>query len=82
MSRRTLVVSGPAGDPMVAEQLQALRAAFPKLGDMTTGELIAAIAARANVKKQGIGAGEMWSLVDGVDAVEIQGPATILVIQG
>ena len=26
MSRRTLVVSGPAGDPMVAEQLQALRA--------------------------------------------------------
>jgi hypothetical protein len=26
MSRRTLVVSGPAGDPLVAEQLQALRA--------------------------------------------------------
>ena len=26
MSRRELIVSGPAGDPLVAEQLQALRA--------------------------------------------------------
>jgi hypothetical protein len=26
MTRRSLIVSGPAGDPLVAEQLQALRA--------------------------------------------------------
>ena len=26
MSRRNLIVSGPAGDPLVAEQLEALRA--------------------------------------------------------
>ena len=26
MSRRELIVSGPAGDPLVAEQMQALRA--------------------------------------------------------
>jgi hypothetical protein len=33
MSRRTLIVSGPAGDPRVAEQLAALHADAPGAAD-------------------------------------------------
>ena len=75
MSRRELIVSGPAGDPLVSEQMQALRA-DPDGARERELELIEREAAAFQVELMGkdgglkarwdnlVGVSELWAKID------------------
>ena len=79
MSRRTLVVSGPAGDPLVAEQLHALRAdpdgAHERELDLTEREAAAfqveLLGKDGNLNARWdnlVGVSELWARIDAMPA--------------
>jgi hypothetical protein len=75
MSRRELIVSGPAGDPLVAEQMQALRAdpggATERELDVTKREaevfLVELMGKDGGLKARWdnlVGVAELWAKID------------------
>ena len=79
MSRRELIVSGPAGDPLVAEQMQALRAdpggATERELDVTKREaevfLVELMGKDGGLKARWdnlVGVAELWAKIDAMPA--------------
>ena len=79
MSRRELIVSGPAGDPLVAEQVQALRAdpdgASERELDVTEREgssfLVELLGKDGGVTARWdnlVGVAELWAKIDAMPA--------------